>query len=84
MRNPAYVVDRAITDKSKALTYNNFYEFGSHKFISDAAQAMKIRPWTVKIDGMVENRLKSILRIWCAKCRWKNAFIASAAWKPGR
>ena len=79
MRNPAYVVDRAITDKSKALTYNNFYEFGSHKFISDAAQAMKIRPWTVKIDGMVENRLKSILRIWCAKCRWKNAFIASAA-----
>ncbi|RCK42423.1 protein-methionine-sulfoxide reductase catalytic subunit MsrP [Thalassospira xiamenensis] len=58
MRNPAYVVDRAITDKSKALTYNNFYEFGSHKFISDAAQAMKIRPWTVKIDGMVEKPIE--------------------------
>ncbi|WP_404422225.1 protein-methionine-sulfoxide reductase catalytic subunit MsrP [Thalassospira australica] len=58
MRNPAYVVDRAITDKSKALTYNNFYEFGSHKFISEAAQAMKIRPWTVKIDGMVEKPIE--------------------------
>ena len=34
--------------------YNNFYEFGSEKTIADEAQALKIRPWTVKIDGMVE------------------------------
>ena len=35
-------------------TYNNFYEFGSHKRISRAAQALKTRPWTVAFDGMVE------------------------------
>ncbi|MFH1806890.1 MAG: protein-methionine-sulfoxide reductase catalytic subunit MsrP [Pseudomonadota bacterium] len=57
-RNESYTVDRAIDEKAKALTYNNFYEFGSHKFISDAAQAMKIRPWTIKIDGMVEKEIE--------------------------
>ena len=36
-------------------TYNNFFEFGSHKKIWKAAQRLKIRPWTVTIDGMVEN-----------------------------
>ena len=34
--------------------YNNFYEFGSHKQIAKAAQALEIRPWTVTIDGLVE------------------------------
>ncbi|WP_339776432.1 protein-methionine-sulfoxide reductase catalytic subunit MsrP [uncultured Thalassospira sp.] len=56
--NDAYTVDRAITPKGKVTTYNNFYEFGTHKFISDAAQAMKISPWTVKIDGMVEKPME--------------------------
>src|SRR4029077_13467524 len=31
--------------------------FGSHKRIADAAQALPIRPWTVAIDGMVEQPL---------------------------
>jgi len=53
-RNPAYVVDRPITDESLVTTYNNFYEFGSHKRIHRAAQALDIRPWQVRIDGMVE------------------------------
>lgn len=57
-RNDAYKVDRPITDKAKSTTYNNFYEFGSHKFISEAAQSLKIRPWTVKIDGMVEKPME--------------------------
>lgn len=52
--NPAYTVMRPLTDRKLAETYNNFYEFGSHKAISDAAQALQIRPWTVVIDGMVE------------------------------
>ena len=34
--------------------YNNFYEFGSSKSVAKQAQALKIRPWTIKIDGMVE------------------------------
>ncbi len=53
-RNMRYRVKRAITNEEDASTYNNFYEFGSHKTISRAAQALKTRPWTVTLDGMVE------------------------------
>jgi sulfoxide reductase catalytic subunit YedY len=53
-RNEKFVLDRPITDESLNTTYNNFYEFGSAKTISRAAQALPIRPWTIKIDGMVE------------------------------
>ena len=53
-RNPRYTLDRKITDPKYSENYNNFYEFGSEKTIADEAQALKIRPWTVKIDGMVE------------------------------
>ncbi|NBC95486.1 MAG: protein-methionine-sulfoxide reductase catalytic subunit MsrP [Deinococcus-Thermus bacterium] len=53
-RNDAFKVDRALTDYETATTYNNFYEFGSHKQIWRAAQEMPIRPWTVTVDGMVE------------------------------
>jgi sulfoxide reductase catalytic subunit YedY len=52
--NDKYKLDRAVTDEKVNTTYNNFYEFGSSKQISRAAQALKLRPWTVKIDGMVE------------------------------
>jgi len=53
-RNSRYVLDRSLTAEKYAVTYNNFYEFGSHKQISDAAQALKIHPWQVRIDGLVE------------------------------
>ena len=53
-RNDAYMLDRAVTPEKVATTYNNFYEFGSHKNIWKAAQKLKIRPWMVTIDGMVE------------------------------
>ena len=53
-RNPRYRLDRAITDERIVTTYNNFYEFGSHKQIWKAAQKLKTRPWTVTVDGMVE------------------------------
>jgi sulfoxide reductase catalytic subunit YedY len=52
-RNDKYALDRPITDEKVNGTYNNFYEFGSAKTIAKAAQAIKLRPWTVKIDGMV-------------------------------
>jgi len=54
-RNEKFVLDRPITDEAINTTYNNYYEFGSAKTISKAAQALKLRPWIVKIDGMVEN-----------------------------
>lgn len=52
-RNEAYTLDRPLTGKRYVLTYNNFYEFGSHKEIWKRAQDLPVRPWTVKIDGMV-------------------------------
>lgn len=53
-RNEAYTLDREMTPETLATTYNNFYEFGSHKEIFRAAQALPIRPWDVVFDGMVE------------------------------
>ncbi len=53
-RNARYRVDRPLTDPELVTGYNNFYEFGSHKRIWKAAQALKLRPWTVTIDGLVE------------------------------
>ena len=53
-RNLRYTLDRPITDAKYVENYNNFYEFGSQKEIARAAQALKLRPWQVKFDGMVE------------------------------
>ena len=53
-RNERYTLDRPLTAERYATRYNNFYEFGSHKQISDAAQKLPIRPWQVRIEGMVE------------------------------
>lgn len=52
--NAKYVVDRPITPAEVSSAYNNFYEFGSSKAIARAARALKLRPWTVTLDGMVE------------------------------
>jgi methionine sulfoxide reductase catalytic subunit len=53
-RNEKYALDRALTPESKAGNYNNFYEYGTDKYITGRAQQLKVRPWTVKFDGMVE------------------------------
>jgi sulfoxide reductase catalytic subunit YedY len=54
-RNETYALDgRAITPEETNANYNNFYEFGSSKSVAKAAQQLRIRPWSVKIDGMVE------------------------------
>jgi len=53
-RNEAFKIERPLTDEKLNGSYNNFFEFGSSKTIARAAQNLKIRPWTVKIDGMVE------------------------------
>ena len=53
-RNEKYLLDRMLTDEKDSTTYNNFYEFGTDKSIWRDAQALKVEPWTVKIDGLVE------------------------------
>jgi len=53
--NPAYAdAGRPVTPEAENTTYNNFYEFGSHKRIHTAAQALETEDWTITIDGMVE------------------------------
>jgi len=52
--NPRYTLDRPVTAEKYATTYNNFYEFGMDKDVWPTAQSLKLRPWTIKIDGLVE------------------------------
>ena len=56
-RNSKYTIERPITPESINTTYNNFYEFGTQKNIWEAAEALPIRPWEVKIDGLVEDEI---------------------------
>src|SRR5262245_30404366 len=56
-RNPRYVLDRPVTPEELSTSYNNYYEFGSSKDIKEEAQSLPIRPWTVTIDGQVEQPL---------------------------
>ena len=57
-RNPAYVLDRDITDETEATTYTNFYEFGSSKNIWRKAQKLQTDPWMVTIDGLCDNPMQ--------------------------
>lgn len=56
-RTSTYPVDRPETPEKLATNYNNFYEFGTSKYVADAAQALKTSPWKVTIDGLVEKPL---------------------------
>jgi methionine sulfoxide reductase catalytic subunit len=53
-RNEKFVLDRPVTEEKINTSYNNFYEFGPTKNVVRASQALKLRPWTIKLDGMVE------------------------------
>jgi methionine sulfoxide reductase catalytic subunit len=53
-RNGKYTIDRPITPESINTNFNNFYEFGTFKDVARAAEALPIRPWEIKVDGMVE------------------------------
>ena len=54
VRKGVVTLDEALTPWADVTTYNNFYEFGTDK--SDPARNAKnfrTKPWTVKIDGLV-------------------------------
>ncbi len=53
-KNEKYKFDGKLTEEKIAANYNNFYEYGTSKYIAQAAQRLQIRPWQIKIDGMVE------------------------------
>ena len=53
--NSKYTVNETVTPEAKAQSYNNFYEFGTDK--GDPARnahTLRVRPWTVKIEGLVK------------------------------
>jgi sulfoxide reductase catalytic subunit YedY len=56
--NETYKLDRPVTPENINANHNNFYEFGTSKTIARAAQALRIRPWVITIDGMVEKKLE--------------------------
>ena len=56
-RNYLYELDRPLTRRDLATTYNNFFEFGSHKQIWKSAQQLPLDPWPIQIDGLVEEPL---------------------------
>ncbi|TYC55722.1 protein-methionine-sulfoxide reductase catalytic subunit MsrP [Rhodobacterales bacterium] len=54
-RDASYTLDRAVTPEDVTSRYNNFYEFGTDKQVYRAAQKLEIRPWSVTLDGMIDN-----------------------------
>lgn len=54
MRNTRFRPDRGITPERDSTTYNNYYEFGPSKSIASSAARLPQRPWTLKLEGMVE------------------------------
>ncbi len=53
-RNPAYALDRPITDEFTATRYNNFYEFTHLKSeVRNLAAHLRTEPWTVAVSGLV-------------------------------
>ncbi len=53
-RDEGYAVDRPITPEDVNTRYNNFYEFGTSRRIYREAAALKIRPWEMHFDGLVD------------------------------
>ncbi|WP_340110163.1 protein-methionine-sulfoxide reductase catalytic subunit MsrP [Pikeienuella sp. HZG-20] len=56
--NPDFrAAGRPVTPEELTSHYNNFYEFGGHKQIAEAAQKLETDGWTIKIDGLVEKEM---------------------------
>jgi sulfoxide reductase catalytic subunit YedY len=53
-RNDRFGTPGPITAERLATTYNNYYEFDTDKSIWREAQKLPIRPWNIKVSGMVE------------------------------
>jgi sulfoxide reductase catalytic subunit YedY len=53
-RNPAYALDRPLTEEAVAAGYNNFYEFTENKErVGALARRFTTRPWSVEVGGHV-------------------------------
>ena len=55
VRKGVVTTDESLTPLADVTTYNNFYEFGTDKGDpARNAQGFRPRPWTVRIDGLVD------------------------------
>ncbi|MDA8048670.1 MAG: protein-methionine-sulfoxide reductase catalytic subunit MsrP [Rhodospirillales bacterium] len=54
--DPRFLPGRAFTPSKDVYTYNNYYEFGSQKNIWREAQRLPLHPWSITIDGLVEQK----------------------------
>lgn len=51
--NPAFPIDRPLTEEWAVTSYNNYYEFSSNKQkVKDLVGGFKLRPWTVELTGL--------------------------------
>jgi sulfoxide reductase catalytic subunit YedY len=57
-KNKNFTLDRPITPEKYATTYNNYYEFGSHKSVWKQAQKLTTNPWKISVNGMVEEEFQ--------------------------
>jgi methionine sulfoxide reductase catalytic subunit len=57
-RNDRFGAPTPITAEKLSTTYNNYYEFGTDKSIWRDAQKLPVRPWTIKVGGMVDKPLE--------------------------
>jgi methionine sulfoxide reductase catalytic subunit len=53
-RSPKYLPGRDLTPEKDATTYNNYYEFSESKNLWQSAQALKQRPWSIRLEGMLK------------------------------
>jgi len=53
-QNPAFTLERPLTNREVAATYNNFYEFASNKQVWKYVDKFKPLPWSFEVTGLVE------------------------------
>lgn len=53
-RNPAYTLDRPLSEEATVARYNNFYEFSTNKDVWRFVDGFKPFPWKIEIGGLVE------------------------------
>jgi sulfoxide reductase catalytic subunit YedY len=57
-RNPAFTLDRPLTDEKLAASHNIFDEFsGKRDDVAEAARRFRTRPWTIHVGGQVAKPL---------------------------
>lgn len=66
-QNPAFTLDRPVTEEVIAATYNNFYEFSGGKEVWQHIDAFVTHPWTVEVSGLVAKPQKFAIEDLIAK-----------------